>query len=101
MMLGERIAPQSEVIRAILLEDSPCVVGCPHQVSLSVGCVMTRRLPPPADDTSAAYPPPRRADSRSASVRGNCWACQAGSCGSFGGCCWMCHRSAGGWLAAA
>ena len=29
LMLGERIVPQSEVIRAVLLEDSPCC-GVPH-----------------------------------------------------------------------
>ena len=30
-MLGERILPQSEVITAILLEDSPCC-GIPHRM---------------------------------------------------------------------
>ena len=29
-MLGERIASQSEVIRAIASGHSPCLVGCPH-----------------------------------------------------------------------
>ena len=35
LMLGERVAPQSEVIRAIVLEDSPCCGGGPTQHGLS------------------------------------------------------------------
>ena len=30
-MLRDLILPQSEVIRAILLEHSPCCGGCPHR----------------------------------------------------------------------
>ena len=30
-MLRERVAPQSEVIGAIVWEDSPCCEGCPHR----------------------------------------------------------------------
>ena len=44
-MLGERVAPQSEVIRVIVLEDSPCC-EVPHRLSgrtlFDVGAVEVR-----------------------------------------------------------
>ena len=37
-MLRERVAPQSEVIRVIVLEDSPCCAG-PHRLAALVAVV--------------------------------------------------------------
>ena len=57
LVLREHIAPQSEVIRAIFLEDSPCCGG-PHR------CCSTRARRSTAHtaaaDTPAAAPPSRR-----------------------------------------
>ena len=45
-MLRERILPKPEVIRAIVLEDSPCSGGSPHGVVPAVG----ELLSPVGDD---------------------------------------------------
>ena len=36
LLEGESIQPQSEVVRAIMLEDSPYSVGCPHPNSAAI-----------------------------------------------------------------
>ena len=50
LMLGERVVPQSEVIRAMLLDDSPCVTGGVRALRLdppSRCSVPREKMPPP------------------------------------------------------
>ena len=42
---GERIAPQSEVIRAMSLEDSPCAARGPYLEGVGGGVLVLVRVP--------------------------------------------------------
>ena len=61
-MLGEHLLPQSEVTRAIVLEDSPCC-GVPHLAALQPPPALV--APPPPFTVACSHisqPRPARAD---------------------------------------
>ena len=56
-MRGERIASQSEVIRDIVLEDSPCSGGCPHLQRIGLAMAVPSLKPEGTTTSFTAHVP--------------------------------------------